>query len=235
MSSDDSLPDARQLVNGASGSRIVRRPPPSPEKPPSSASGEGNSDEGRFTRFRLTHIEHDTDHVRAAWEEAAGDVPKASALLNDPSWKPPPKTPPRKDMDSVVETGRVKEVVEANKAQRLAVKEKGKKSMIYRSRVVSDGKPISDVPGTPQARKPSPMVIDSPMSPDVAPRKRLKRKVVASDSEGEYADSDKDSEDDAERTSLDQQRALDYFNETSAEGLQELTGASIRLWHVSAC
>ena len=69
------------------------------------------------------------------------------------------------------------------------------------------------------------MVIESPMSPIVArPRKRLRRKVVASDSEGEYADSDQDSEDDVDRATLDQQRALDYFNETSAEGLQELTG-----------
>ena len=222
LSSDDSFPDVRDLANGASHHRIVRDNRAPEEKPPSSSSTQANEDESGFTRFRLSQIEHDTAVVRAAWKEAGGDVPKASALLVDPTWKPRPKTPPPKVKEPAIETGRVKEVVEANKAQRLAVKEKGKKSMIYKNRI--DGKPISDAgPSTPPPPKVPPMVIDSPMSPDIVKRKRIRRKVVASDSEAEFVDSDENGDDDDD-SNADEQRALDYFNQTSAEGLQELTG-----------
>ncbi|RDX55004.1 hypothetical protein OH76DRAFT_1452755 [Lentinus brumalis] len=225
LSSDDSFPDARDLVSGASHPRITRGQHAPEEKPSSSSSTQANEDEAVFTRFRLSQIEHDTDVVRAAWKEAGGDVPKASALLVNPAWKPRPKTPPPKAKDPTVETGRVKEVVEATKAQRLAVKEKGKKSMIYKSRI--DGKPTSDAgPSTPPPSKAPPMIIDSPMSPEIVKsRKRLRRKVVASDSEADFVDSDEDGDDDHD-SNADEQRALDYFNQTSAEGLQELTGCS---------
>ncbi|KAI0704996.1 SNF2 family N-terminal domain-containing protein [Cerioporus squamosus] len=225
LSSDDSFPDARDLVSGASHPRIVRGQHAPEEKPSSSSSTQANEDDSHFMRFRLTVIEHDTDLVRAAWKEAGGDVPKASALLVNPSWKPRPKTPPPKSKDPAVETGRVKEVVEANKAQRLAVKEKGKKSMIYKNRI--DGKPASDAgPSTPPPPKAPPMILDSPMSPEIVKsRKRLRRKVVASDSEAEFVDSD-DAGDDDHDSNADEQRALDYFNRTAAEGLQELTGCS---------
>ncbi|KAI0743919.1 SNF2 family N-terminal domain-containing protein [Daedaleopsis nitida] len=225
LSSDDSVPDGKDLVNGASYTRIVRGRGPTEEKPLSSA--QSSEDDIRFTRFRLTQIEHDTARVRAAWTEARGDVPRASALLVDPSWNPRPKTPPPpKSVDPAAETGRVKEVVEASKAQRLAVKEKGKKSMIYKNRVI-DGKPTSDAgPSTPPRVKPPPMIIDSPTSPEIGrSRKRLRRKVVASESEDEFKDSDEESGD-GHDTNADEQRALDYFNETSPEGLQELTGCS---------
>ena len=232
LSSDESPLDPREVAHSPAGSRIVRRPPPPSfeGKPPSSSSTQGADDDARFTRFRLTQIEHDPDAIRAAWKEAAGDVPKASALLNNPSWKPPVQVSPPKTLEPVGETGRVKEVVEANKAQRLAVKEKGKKSIIYRNRT-TDGKPLSDaVPATPTPVKPLKVVMYSPMSPELMrPKKRLKRKVVDSDSEGEYTGSDEDSGDNMERASMDEQRALDYFNETSAEGLQELTGASFHI------
>lgn len=233
LSSDDSFPDAHAFTNGASKPRIVRDLPRSAEQkpPPSSSPPQPSADEGRFTRFRLTQIEHDTDVVRAAWTEAAGDVPKASALLNDPIWKPKAKTPPPRDPVPATETGRVKEVVEATKAQRLAAKEKGKKSLIYKNRVVSDGKPTSAAgPSTPPpSSKVTPMVVDTPMSPEVLkPRaKRLRKKVVDSDSEPEYVESDNETLPQASRGGIsDEQRTLDYFNETSAEGLQELTGAS---------
>lgn len=226
LSSDDSFPDAKDIVNGASRPRIIRGQR-APEEKPSSTSTQANDDEQRFTRFRLTQIEHDTEVVRAAWLEAGGDVPKASALLVEPSWKPRTKTPPPpppKAPEAAVETGRVKEIVDANKAQRLAVKEKGKKSMIYKNRVI-DGKPTSDAgPSTPPASKPPPMIIDSPSSPEIGRRKRLRRKVIASDSEAEFVDSDEDSGDD-DKTNADEQRALEYYNESSPEGLQELTGA----------
>ena len=226
LSSDDSLPDAKDLVNGTSHPRIVRGQRAPEEKPPSSSTS-ASDDEARFLRFRLTQIEQDdTDKVRAAWKEAGGDVPRASALLVDPSWKPRPKTPPPSHPDPPAETGRVKEIVEATKAQRLAVKEKGRKSMIYKNRVADDKPPSNAGPSTPSPVKPPPMVIDSPMSPEVGKsRKRLRRKVIASDSEAEFVDSDEDSGD-GDDTNADEQRALDYFNETSADGLQELTGAS---------
>ncbi|KAI0675210.1 SNF2 family N-terminal domain-containing protein [Trametes maxima] len=229
LSSDDSLLDVRHLANGSAHPRIVREPPRVVEHKPSSSSSSApaSADEGRFTRFRLTQIEHDTDVVRAAWTEAGGDVPKASALLNDPTWKPRAKTPPPQDLH--FETGRVKEVVEATKAQRLAVKEKGKKSMIYKNRVLDDKPPSGAGPSTPPASKVVPVMVDSPMSPEVVkPRaKRLKRKVVDSDSEPEFVDSDRESGPQMSRGGVsDEQRALDYFNETSADGLQELTGCS---------
>ncbi|KAH9929517.1 SNF2 family N-terminal domain-containing protein [Epithele typhae] len=228
LSSDESMVDPRESVNGTSRTRIIRRAavPPSTASQPSPSSKTTPDDDPRFTTFRLTHIEREPSDVRAAWRVAGGDESKASALLKNPYWKPPVETPPPKERDSVAETGRVKEVVEANKAQRLAVREKGKKSMIYRNRTL-DGKPVGDaVPETPPASKAPLMVVDSPMSPELMrPRKRLKRKVVTSDSEDGYEDSDASS-DIHERASLDQQRALDYFNETSAEGLQELTGCT---------
>ena len=223
-------------MNSVSQPRIVRDQRVPEEKPPSASSAQGNDDEGRFTRFRLTQIEHDTEFVRAAWKEAEGDVPKASALLNDPSWKPRPKTPPPKNSEPAVETGRVKEVLEANKAQRLAAKEKGKKSMIYKNRLI-DGKPTSDAgPSTPPPPKPLPMIVDSPLSPEIGrPRKRLKRKVVDSDSEPDFMESDEEDGDHVRKTSSDEQRALEYYNETSAEGLQELTGTSVPLFGLCIC
>ncbi|KAI0819976.1 SNF2 family N-terminal domain-containing protein [Trametes gibbosa] len=231
LSSDDSILDGRVFTNGASVSRIVREQPQHAEHKPSSASSSAQTspDEGRFTRFRLTQIEHETDVVRAAWVEAAGDVPKASALLSDSSWKPKAKTPPPKEPETTLETGRVKEIVEATKAQRLAAKEKGKKSMIYKNRVI-DGKPNSVAgPSTPSPSKPVPMVVDTPLSPEIVqPRaKRLKRKVVDSDSEPEFVESDEEVLPQGSRgVASDEQRALDYFNETSADGIQELTGCS---------
>ena len=98
--------------------------------------------------------------------------------------------------------------------------------MIYKNRAADDKPPSNAGPSTPSPVKPPPMVIDSPMSPEVGKsRKRLRRKVIASDSEAEFVDSDEDSGD-GDDTNADEQRALDYFNETSADGLQELTGAS---------
>nr|VWO95023.1 Uncharacterized protein [Ganoderma boninense] len=228
LSSDDSFPDAKDLVNAASQPRIIRAPRVPEEKPPSTSSVRPSDDESRFTHFRLTHIEHDTAFARAAWTEAGGDEPKAIALLNDASWKPAPKTPPPKDPEPAPETGKVKEVVEANRAQRLAVREKGRKSMIYKNRL-NDGKPTSDAgPSTPPRLKaPPPMVIDSPVSPEIGrPRKRLRRKVVESDSEPEFVDSDEEDAVQGRKMSSDEQRALEYYNETSAEGLQELTGCT---------
>ena len=227
LSSDDSFPDAKDLVNAASQPRIIRAPRVPEEKPPSTSSVKPSDDETRFTHFRLTHIEHDTAFARAAWTEAGGDEPKAIALLNDPSWKPTPRTPPPRDPEPALETGKVKEVMEANRAQRLAVKEKGRKSMIYKNRL-NDGKPTSDAgPSTPPRPKAPPPTIDSPASPEIGrPRKRLRRKVVESDSEPEFVDSDEEDASQGRKMSSDEQRALEYYNETSAEGLQELTGMS---------
>ena len=80
------------------------------------------------------------------------------------------------------------------------------------------------------------MIVDSPLSPEIGrPRKRLKRKVVDSDSEPDFMESDEEDSDHVRKTSSDEQRALEYYNETSAEGLQELTGTSVPLFGLCMC
>ncbi|OBZ67066.1 ATP-dependent helicase fft2 [Grifola frondosa] len=233
-SSDESLPDIKDVLNGPSKPRIVRGHRATPEQPSSSGPSQSETEDPRFTRFKLTQVEHRTERIRAAWIEAAGDVPKASNLLNDPSWKPIDPTPTPHVTNTHVETGRVKEIDDATKAQRQAVREKGKRSMIYQNRTTLDNKRPGGVrPTTPPPRTPPPKRIASPLtvSPDVAqPRaRRLKRKVVDSDSEPEFVDSEEErgSQDRGSSDTAHEARALDYFNTSSAETLQELTGCTL--------
>ncbi|KAL6305056.1 SNF2 family N-terminal domain-containing protein [Sparassis latifolia] len=233
-SSDESLPEIRDVLAGPSKPRIVRghrslQPQPQPS---SSEQSQSEAEDARFTRFRLTQIEHSSDIVRAAWREAHGDVRNASELLNDPNWKPTVLTPPPRVVHPPVETGRVKEIDDTTKAQRAAVREKGKKSLIYKNRIDLEASKASS-PATPLpttfAISTSPR--SSPASPEVAnarPR-RLKRKVVDSDSEPDYVDSD-DEPSRAKRAREDgsmEVRALEYFNTASAPTLQELTGCTV--------
>jgi SWI/SNF-related matrix-associated actin-dependent regulator 1 of chromatin subfamily A len=165
--------------------------------------------------------QHTPGVVQTAWLHANGDVKKATELLSDPHWDHTPSV----SKPEVEDVGRVKEIEEASKAERAAVKEKGKKSMIYANRSVLDNK--AQRVTTPPPFKP---VIDpssSPISPVVAPRrrKRIKKMVFESEPELELTDSDDQRVQVRRRQdSSDQVKALDYFNTTGPEALQELTG-----------
>ncbi|OCH88857.1 hypothetical protein OBBRIDRAFT_757376 [Obba rivulosa] len=230
-SSDESSQD---VAVGPSKSRIVRGqrapPPPPPLAPPLSDQSQSDA-EARFTRFKLTQPMHNPDVVRAAWVQAGGDVPKASELLNDPTWKPPTPQTPRVSRPPT-ETGRVKEIDEAMRAQKEAARERGKNSMIYRNRPVLENGKAHPRAGTPPPKSKTSERTASPAvqaSPEVAQphTKRPKRRIVESDSEAEARDSEdsgrikrvKDS-------SSHEMRALEYFNTAGADALQELTGCS---------
>jgi SWI/SNF-related matrix-associated actin-dependent regulator 1 of chromatin subfamily A len=181
-------------------------------------------------RFKLTMPMEDPRRVEAAWAQSRKDVKVATALLSDVNWSPPapivapipipaPGLSPSPNKDAV---GRVKEVDEATKAQRIATKELGKKSAIYANRTTLDTVQFRHyTPPQPVER-----TLSSP-APRIMPRKRITRKlVVDSDSEPNYTDSDDELQnrsrpDDTERYGL---RALAYFNTSSSEALQELTG-----------
>ncbi|KAH9948546.1 SNF2 family N-terminal domain-containing protein [Amylocystis lapponica] len=232
-SSDESSPDNKDVAAGPSRTRIVRGGRSSSPRPTSSSEPpQPEAEDARFTRFRLTQPEHLSETVRAAWKQAAGDVPTATNLLNDPSWKPPAATPPVRSGQLPTELGRVKEVDEASRAQRAAVREKGKKSMIYKTRPALDVK-ASPRPTPPASTKaPSNHVASprSPASPIIQKRvKRSKRKVVDSDSEAEFVNNEDDVRNQKRvRESPDNElQALEYFNTTAAEALQELTGCTL--------
>lgn len=233
MSSDESSSDIKEMIAGPSKPRILRgrvdetkSSPPDPPQP--------EPEDPRLTRFKITQPFHSHPVVEAAWRQADGDVIKATRLLSDPSYKPPstPTRPPTAEKRS--ETGRVEEVDEATKAQRAAAREKGKKSRIYNHRPPAEG-PAYRLPSPP--RRSSVDVTTSPEkavnSPPPQPRiKRVKRKLVESDSEPEFVD-DSDNDESSSRArrpttvSSAESKALDYFANASPEALQELTGNSI--------
>ncbi|RDB24951.1 ATP-dependent helicase fft2 [Hypsizygus marmoreus] len=222
-SSDDSLPDISAIHAGPSKPRIKRGRSPSPDASPST----GPSPDSKYIRFRLTMPMESSNRVQAAWTQAGGDVKKATEILSDPTWIPP-KTPVavKIEKDSV---GRVKEIDEATKAQRVAVKEKGKKSMIYANRPVLEVKPPSVA--TPPPKRVIDLTAATPASPDTPViahprRKRLKKMVVDSDSEAEFVDSDEDDGTRGRSDNTNELRTLEYFNTAGCEALQELTGCT---------
>ena len=235
-SDDESVSETARGLAGPSKPRIVRGHPPKPE-PLSSEPSQSDIDEEKFKTWKFTQPIHSVDVARAAWKQAGGDERKADALLSDPNWKAPSLSPSKPTVRSV-ETGRVKEVVEANKAERARMREMGKKSMIYQSRPTLDGKPVSKS-GLPTITPPaSRATIDltaspvTPGSPAIALKKpkRLKRKILESDSEPEIVEVDSDVEErrptppsSGPSTS---KKTLDYFNTASAEALMELSGMS---------
>lgn len=222
-SSDDSLPDVSRIVAGPSKPRITKGRLSTPDVSPAYDPAA----DPKFIRFRVTMPLESPARVQNAWIYANGDVKKATELLSDPSW-----VTPKKLQDDV--TGRVKEIDEATKAQKMAAKEKGKKSMIYANRPVLDSKHSTSTPPT------SKRVIDltalspaAPATPLVQParRKRIKKLVINSDSEGDYQDSDGDERSNKRgwADNTNETRALEYFSTAGAEALQELTGALGRL------
>lgn len=221
MSSDDSLQEPIRILPGPSKPRLTKHRP-------SLSSGSHvmleTPQDQRFIGFKMTMPMESAARVQAAWNQAGGDVKKATELLSDHSWSPYPVVPPKAEQETL---GRVKEIDEASKAQRAALKEKGKKSMIYANRPVLEAK----IPSTPSNQKsildltaPSPA---SPFTPaiKVPQRKRAKKLVIDSDSasEGHSDDDDRD----RKRGRLEctyENRAMEYLNSSASEALQELTG-----------
>lgn len=227
ISSDDSIPEPSQILAGPSKPRLMKtRPSASQEAPPLSDLPVQDKD---FIAFRFMNPLETTIRIQAAWNQAGSNQTKAARFLADPTWSPSlPISPSFTESGHV---GRIKEVDEVQKAQRVANKEKGKRSMIYANRPVLDTK----IPATPPSAK---NIIDlsvsvpaTPVSPSTpaikAPsRKRAKKLVIHSDSESAFEDSD----DDANSSKFQQSqntyelRALDYLNTSGSEALQELTG-----------
>lgn len=218
-SSDESILDA-----SANPSRIVRG-----ARPPDRNAPETVDDGPGFLPFRISFPQFEEGKVRAAWRQGGRDVRLATSLLLDPSFShQPPPSPAPKAPSPVVSptTGRIKELEDERHAERVAAKEKGKKSMIYAAR--TNLAPRSSTP--PPTQQPSEVTSQqSPTSP-IVPIRRLKRPKLIADSDDEEqgkSESDEGSSRSMQRdkTTSDERRALSYFNSTSAEGLQELTGA----------
>lgn len=234
-SSEDSMPDIRHSldppINGRS--RILRGHRPGSSEPTEARDATHNK--AAFAMFRLSNIERDINFVQAAWAQAGGDEKKATSLLDDPLWKPPPFSTESKSPklntapDPPAEIGRVAEVDEATKANRAALREKAKKSSIYANRAVLDttqSTPTSAVSASSIPVVASPI---SPSTPFVVPRRRRANKVVISDSD------QSDSEDEAGHSRNPpandaESGALDFLNTANIEGLKELTGKTCEIY-----
>lgn len=189
-----------------------------------------------FLPFRISFPQFEEGKVRAAWRQAGRDVRAATALLLDPTFSYQPMSPPGPKAPSPVvspSTGRVKELEDARHAERAAAKEKGKKSMIYAAR--TNLAPRSSTPPPPAQ---PPIIADvmsqqSPTSPIVALRRfNRPKRITESDEEDDQRNSESDKGSSrggrrAEEFSSDERRALAYFNTTSVDGLQELTGKTL--------
>lgn len=232
-SSDESVLDA-----SATSSRIVRG-----ARPPNRSATEITDDGPGFLPFRISFPQFEEGKVRAAWRQAGRDVRTATALLLDPtfSYRPTPP-PPSKAPSPVVSpvTGRIKELEDARHAERAAAKEKGKKSMIYAARTI-----LAPRSPTPPPRNSVTIEVSSQLSPNspivsIRRLKRPKRIAESDDEEQGISGSDEGSSRSRQRVetskaSPDERRALAYFNSSTAEGLQELTGAPRRVLMPPSC
>lgn len=230
-SSDESLHESTRDVAGPSKPRLVRG-----QRSDSAASSatEGLPNSANFLLFQFSNPTHTAARARAAWQQSGGDAARATTLLNDPAWQPPKPVAVAtvKRAQHPAELGRVKEVEEASKAERARVKEMGKKSMIYASRpgLPTVTPPASKaIPNTVKSSSATPARAATPLSPGSpeigrARPKRLQRRVVDSDSEADFAESDDAKSDDED--DVNEQAAFDYFNSCSPAALQELTGTS---------
>ncbi|KAK7053332.1 DNA-dependent ATPase fun30 [Paramarasmius palmivorus] len=204
--------------------RIMRRPEQIATS--NSSSSQDIFQDERFKRFKICAPGESESRVRAAWIQAGQDATKATQLLVDPNWdpNPPPKPRPPITPKPKEEHGKVEGIVEASKMQRMSVKEKGKKSMIYANRLELEKS------GT-QATPPSSKIVDltaSPMSPIVRPRKRIMKMVLDSDEEEDGASSSQEEEESPRKRSrqenTEETEALRFFNNKAPAALQELTG-----------
>jgi SWI/SNF-related matrix-associated actin-dependent regulator of chromatin subfamily A containing DEAD/H box 1 len=234
LSSDESVPELDKTENdaGPSRPRIVRGhqsdPPTSvPPTPSPRSTDHANADSiARYNRFKIiSQFYHSEAKIRYAWQQAKEDMRRATELLQDPNFSVPAPAsvvkakPPR----PTVETGKVRELEEASKAERLRVREMGKKSAIYANSALTSSTPP---PSKADGDKPLPTPVPAtPGSPEVVrPRgKRLKRKIIDSDSEAELSGSE-DEKRISRREATAEDEALAYYNSASAEALQELSG-----------
>ncbi|KAI0058095.1 hypothetical protein BV25DRAFT_1891862 [Artomyces pyxidatus] len=234
FSSDESMIES--MGASSSNPRIVRGARPTARTPSDTPTAE--SDGPGFQLFRMTYPEFEEDKVRAAWRQAGRDSKAATALLQDPTFTPnlSSTSHPATAQTLPPITGRVKELDEATKAERAAAKEKGKKSLIYAARTALEPTASSRTV-TPPAKSSASREVSSsllsPTSPAVAIRRvRRPQRVIASDDEDDVIEiaSDAESSQPKRRGSeemTDERRALDYFNTTGPDGLQELTGCKV--------
>ena len=221
-SSDESMLDARSSLAGPS-KRIVRGQRPD------------HADSYEFTVFQLSHPGRDLTVLKAAWNEAKGNDNMASSLLSDPSWKPQSTPTPHNSVTVTklpslpsseppsVEIGRVEELDEATKAQRVALKQKAKKSSIYANRVTLD---TTRSPAVTNISIPMAMSPASPSTPAIAPpRRRRAKKLILSDDEAETTESEEELPKARKYGEVSREKAaFEYFNQANAEAIQELTG-----------
>ena len=230
----------RRVVSSSDDSELPSNAPSNSLRRAGNPPDSSTDDEEKrvYTRFRVSNPQYPPDLIDAAWKEARRNEKAALRLLQNPNWKPKvpdPVSPAKTIRSDSSTTGRVKEVEEAHKAQRAAVKEKSKKSTIYANRLALDVKhqrPVTP-PTKPQPKVETPIELDSPISPIVAvQRKRIKR-VVDSESEAEGSggdDSRRSSPVPVEPTEYEA-RALEFFNTSRLEELQELTGRCNHFTH----
>ncbi|KAL0577316.1 DNA-dependent ATPase fun30 [Marasmius crinis-equi] len=235
-SSDESLPE-NPIATAPSRPRIVRRVEDEHHQRPASTPADPFSDQ-RFKMFKMTQPTESETRIKAAWLQGEQNASKATQLLLDPRWTPSTNTTTSTSPRKPEERGRVEAFMEANKRQRIAVKEKGKKSMIYANRVDLSSADTQAQTQTQAAAAATPSksdVIDLTASPASAvvrpPKKRIKKMVLESESEPEIVSSDEEDEDESRRKRSKQEntvegQALNFFNTKGIEALQELTGCT---------
>ncbi|PBK81943.1 hypothetical protein ARMGADRAFT_1002146 [Armillaria gallica] len=218
--SDESLPEVVNISADTAKPRIFRGRP-SDSAP--SANDPLASDQ-KFVRFKLTMPMESPDRVKAAWLQATGDVRRATSLLSDPDWVAKPIPSPTKTASPTI--GRVDGYVESTKAQRVAAKEKGKKSMIYANRLEIDSHGAST--STPPPSKHALSTPAAEPSPVIRPagRKRAKKMVLDTDSEEASESDDSHQHKRRRQEDTEETRTLAFFNSKGAEALQELTGCT---------
>ncbi|THU95648.1 hypothetical protein K435DRAFT_966300 [Dendrothele bispora CBS 962.96] len=215
-SSEDSL---LETAAGPSRTRIVRGRSTASVEPTPAQTEDPFSDQ-KFVHFKMTMPMERPERVKNAWLASNQDVKKATELLADPKWVPNLPTSPS-------ESGKVESIVEANKAQRLATREKGKQSMIYANRNALGPKPTValSTPPVSKSTTATDLTALSPTTPLIRPRKR-NQNVVHSDSEA----SEEEEERDYKRSRTEnpnETKVLSFFNTKSSEALQELSGCSV--------
>ncbi|TFK25695.1 hypothetical protein FA15DRAFT_703471 [Coprinopsis marcescibilis] len=211
---------------GPSRPRLVRERPIVASPAPSIASTP-SMDRG-YQIFKMEYPTDPENRVRAAWTVAGGDRSKAVAFMSDPSWAPPKPNSPEVERDK--ELGRVKELDDANKQQRAAVREKGKKSMIYANRPILDtntATPLVSKVATAEVAVASPASPATPFAPPVNRKRRAPKMVFQSESEHEASESEEERETKKSRVETSYEgRALQYFNNRDIAALIELTGCT---------
>jgi SWI/SNF-related matrix-associated actin-dependent regulator 1 of chromatin subfamily A len=218
--SEESLPEVGQAFAGSSKPRIIRGNRPSSNEASPGNLSSSEAEDPRFIRFKVTMPQHRLSTIRAAWKQAKGDVKEATQLLSQPGWNP---NPPSVAQPATESTGRVKELEEASRALRAAMKEKGKKSLIYANRGH-----LEVTTASPSSPPPSKAPVDPVESPIVAPSGRRRvRKLADSDSDSEQVErepSPSHSPSIGRHRPSYQTQALNFFNTKNSEALQELTG-----------